>query len=294
MTRQLVECVPNFSEGRDLWKVDAIVATIRAIAGVELLGQESDFDHNRSVVTFTGEPAAVGEAALEGVRKAAELIDLNRHTGVHPRIGAIDVLPFIPLEGITMGECAALARHVGEEIWRHTQIPVYFYEAAADDPKRAGLEIIRRGGFEALREQALLDSTRRPDIGGPGLHPTAGAIAVGARQILIAFNVNLKSQDLEAAKEIARKIRQSSGGLPHLKAMGVRLESRNLVQVSMNLTDYRVTPLHVAFEAVQTEARRLGIGIEESELVGFVPRKALEQSAAYFLHCRTIRISNLL
>jgi len=266
--RPLAECVPNFSEGRDLAKVGAIVAAIESTDGVLLLDSASDADHNRCVVTFVGPPQVVLEGALRGAAKAFELIDLNRHEGVHPRIGAMDVLPFVPLEDLTLQDCARLAWQAGEEIWRRLRVPVYLYEAAALRPERVNLAEIRRGQFEGLRQEAPRNPDRRPDIGGPELHPTAGAAAVGARKFLIAFNVNLETTDVEVAKRIARAVRSSSGGLPYLKAMGVPLRSRNQVQVSMNLTVFEQTPLQVAFEAVRREAARHGVSVAGSEIVG--------------------------
>jgi len=289
MPRQLVECVPNFSEGRDAAKIDAIVAAVRAVPGVALLDRESDADHNRSVLTFAGPPAAVGEAALRGVEKAVELIDLTRQQGAHPRIGAADVVPFIPIEGVTMEECVRLAERVAGEIWDKLRVPVYLYEAAARRPGRVNLENIRRGQFEALVREMGTVRERDPDVGEPVCHPTAGATAVGARKFLIAYNVNLGTADIGIARKIAKTIRYSSGGLRFVKAMGVMLASRNLAQVSMNLTDFEQTPVHVVFEAVRREAERLGVTVVGSEIVGLVPRKALEMAAAYFLRCENFR-----
>jgi glutamate formiminotransferase len=285
--KQIIECVPNFSEGRDIAKVDAIVAVMREVPGVFLLDRASDADHNRSVVTIVGEPEAVAEAAIRAVGKAAQLIDLTEQTGaqrgVHPRIGATDVVPFIPIEGITLEDCAELARNVGREIWNRYQIPVYFYEAAARRPERKNLENIRRGQFEGLREEVLRDPDRSPDIGEPRLHPTAGAAVVGARTFLIAYNINLNTTDVEIAKKIAKALRFSSGGLRHVKAMGVFLAARNLAQVSINLTDFEQTPVHRVFEAVKREAERYGVTIAGSEIIGLMPRRALEAAAEYYL-----------
>jgi glutamate formiminotransferase len=273
---RLIECVPNFSEGRDLTKVDAIVAAISGVAGAWILDRTSDADHNRSVVTLAGEPDAVAEAAIRGAGKAAEIIDLTQQQGVHPRIGATDVIPFIPLEGVSIDECAALARRAGQELWSRYRIPVYFYEAAATRPDRVNLENVRRGQFEGLREEAPRNPDRAPDIGGPGLHPTAGATAIGARKILIAYNVYLNTSDVSIAREIARAIRASSGGLPCVKAMGVEIKSRGAAQVSINLTDYETTPLYVVFGAVKRAAERRGCEVSTSEIIGLIPRKALE------------------
>ncbi|MCC6390919.1 MAG: glutamate formimidoyltransferase [Bryobacterales bacterium] len=289
MDGKLIECVPNFSEGRERAKVEAIVQAIASAAGVHLLAWECDADHNRSVVTFAGAPSAVLEGAFRGVGKAAELIDIRAHHGVHPRIGAADVVPLIPLEGVTLAECAALAHSLGSRIATELGVPVYFYEAAARRPERRNLENIRRGGWEALRHAATHEASRMPDAGGPQLHPTAGATAVGARKFLLAFNVNLATDDVEAARKIARKIRASSGGLPHVKAMGVFLQSRGQAQVSMNLTDFEVTPLHTVFEAVRREAEAAGVPIAGSEIIGLMPAEALAQAAAHFLHCENYR-----
>lgn len=275
---KLIECVPNFSEGRDPAKVEALVTAMSRVPGAWVLDIHSDPDHNRSVVTVAGEPEAVAEAALRGVGAAAELIDLTGHTGAHPRIGAADVVPFVPVEGITMDECVALARRVGQAIWARYRIPVYFYESAATRPERVNLEYVRKGQFEGLREEVLRDPDRSPDIGETRLHPTAGAVAVGARKFLIAFNINLNTADVSVATKIARAIRSSSGGLPCVKAMGVDLKSRGLAQVSINLTDFEQTPIHRVFELVKREAQRYGCAVAGSEIVGLIPRKALEET----------------
>ncbi len=292
--KQLVECVPNFSEGRQLAKVNAIVDAMRAVPGVYLLGRESDADHNRSVVTLVGEPDAVREAAVRGVGKAAELIDLTRQTGAHPRVGATDVVPFIPIEGVTIEDCVVLANEAGKAIWERFHIPVYLYEAAAQWPERVNLENIRRGQFEGLREEVLRNPQRAPDIGEPRLHPTAGATVVGARKFLIAYNINLNTPDLEIAKRIAKTIRFSSGGMPCVKAMGVDLRARNLAQVSMNLTDFEQTPIHKVFETVKREAQRLGVGIVGSEIVGLIPRRAIEMTAEFYLHVENFSSAQVL
>jgi glutamate formiminotransferase / formiminotetrahydrofolate cyclodeaminase len=281
--RQLVECVPNFSEGRDAAKIDAIVASILAVPEVVLLDREQDADHNRCVLTFVGPPAAVADAAVRAVAKAVELIDLTHHQGAHPRIGAADVVPFIPIEGVTIEECVRLAERVGEEIWTRLKVPVYYYEAAAKRPDRTNLENIRRGQFEALVNEMRTVAERAPDCGDPVCHPTAGATVVGARKFLIAYNVNLGTSDLAIAKKIAKTIRFSSGGFRFVKSMGVMLASRNLAQVSMNLTDFEQTPLHVVFETVRREAERWGVPVVGSEIVGLIPKKAIEMSADYFL-----------
>ena len=281
--RRLVECVPNFSEGRDASKIEAIISAICAVAGVYVLDQSSDADHNRTVVTMAGEPERVAEAVLRAVGKAAELIDLTQHSGAHPRIGATDVLPFIPIEGVTIEECVALARQVGQSIWETYRIPVYFYEAAATRPERTNLETLRKGQFEGLREEIARDAARAPDIGETKLHPTAGATVVGARKFLIAYNINLNTPDVSVAKHIAKAVRYSSGGLRYVKAMGVDLRARNLAQVSMNLTDFEQTPVHRVFEMVKTEAARYGASIVGSEIVGLIPRRAMEATADFHL-----------
>src|SRR6202047_3299501 len=281
--KRLIECVPNFSEGRDAAKVDAIVAAMSKVPSVYVLDREMDADHNRCVVTLAGNPDAVAEAALLGVGKALELIDLTKHTGAHPRIGATDVVPFIPIDGVSIEDCVALARRVGNEIWNHYRIPVYFYEAAAQRPERVNLENIRRGQFEGLREEMKRDHNRLPDIGEPKLHPTAGATVVGARKFLIAYNVNLNTSDIGIANKIAKAIRFSSGGLRYVKSMGVELKARNLAQVSINLTDFEQTPMHRVYEMVKREAARYGAIPVGSEIVGLIPKKAIEMAADYFL-----------
>ena len=276
----LVECVPNFSEGRDKAKVDAIVAEMK-MDGVFLLDREMDADHNRCVITLVGEREAVQEAAIRGVGKAADLIDLNLHQGAHPRLGAADVIPFIPIEGLSLEDCVAMARYVGEQIWQRHKIPVYLYEAAATSPERQNLENIRRGQFEGIRSEIATNPARKPDFGDSALHPTAGACVVGARKFLIAYNVFLNTPDVEIAKKVAKAVRFSSGGLRFVKAAGFLV--RGQAQVSMNLTDFEQTPVHRAFEAVRSEAARYGVTPQSSEIVGLIPKKALEQSAEWFL-----------
>ncbi len=294
MPRQLVECVPNFSEGRDAAKMEAIVAAITAVPEVTLLDREADADHNRSVLTFVGPPAAVADAALRGVEKAVELIDLTQHHGAHPRIGAADVVPFIPIEGVTLEECVRLAERVGGEIWNRLKVPVYLYEAAARRPERVNLENIRRGQFEALLREMGTEAGRAPDIGEPVCHPTAGAIVLGARKFLIAYNVNLGTADVDIAKRIAKTIRFSSGGFRFVKSMGVMLASRNLAQVSINLTDFEQTPVHRVFELVKREAARYGVAAVSSEIVGLIPKAALEQAAEWFLQVENFDSSLIL
>src|SRR5213080_2509481 len=287
----LVECVPNFSEGRDKSKVDAIVAVMK-MDGVYLLDREMDTDHNRCVITLAGEREAVQEAVIRGVGKASELIDLNVHQGAHPRMGAADVVPFIPIEGVSIEDCVTMARHVGEQIWKRYQIPVYLYEAAATSPERQNLENIRRGQFEGIRDEIATNPARRPDFGEPRVHPTAGATVVGARKFLIAYNVFLNTADIEIAKKVAKAVRFSTGGLRFVKGAGFLV--RGLAQVSMNLTDFEQTPIHRVFEFVKREAARFGVMPVSSEIVGLIPKKALEQAAEWFLQVENFDSSMIL
>jgi glutamate formiminotransferase / 5-formyltetrahydrofolate cyclo-ligase len=278
MSNTVIECVPNFSEGSDRNKVRAIVDAMR-VDGVSLLDWSLDGDHNRSVVTIAGPPAAVVEAAVRAAGKAAELIDLTAQRGVHPRIGATDVIPFVPVSGISLAQCAILARQAGLEIWRRHNIPIYFYEAAASRPDRALLEQVRQGQFEGLREQVLRDAARRPDLGGPELHPTAGASAVGARKFLIAYNLFLDRPDVTAARAIAKALRASSGGLEGVKAMGVLVQGR--AQISLNITDFRLTPVGRAFAAVNRLAAVHGTKVVDGELIGLLPEEAFERDSEW-------------
>ena len=276
MSGPIVECVPNFSEGRDARRVEAIVAAMR-VDGVCLLDWSMDPDHNRSVVTVAGDPAAVVESAVRGAGKAAELIDLTRQQGVHPRIGAADVIPFVPVSGIKLEQCALLARQAGLEIWRRFNVPVFFYEAAAARPDRASLEEVRRGQFEGLREAAGKDSSRRPDIGGPTLHPTAGACAVGARKFLVTYNIFFDSADVAMVRAIAREIRSDSSGLKGVKAMGMLAQGR--AQLTMNITDFHVTPLSQVFRAVSSLALRHKAAPVQGEIIGLLPEAACERES---------------
>jgi len=287
----LVECVPNFSEGRDKAKVDAIIAAMK-MDGVYLLDREMDADHNRCVITLVGEREAIQEAAIRGVGKAAELLDLNQHQGAHPRMGAADVVPFIPIDGVTIEDCVAMARHVGAEIWKRYQIPVYLYEAAATTPERQNLENIRRGQFEGIRDEIVTNPARKPDFGDPKVHPTAGATVVGARKFLIAYNVFLSTPDVQIAKSIAKAVRFSSGGLRFVKGAGFLV--RGMAQVSMNLTDFEQTPVHRVFEMVKREAARYGVAPVSSEIVGLIPKKALESAAEWFLQVENFDSSLIL
>jgi glutamate formiminotransferase/formiminotetrahydrofolate cyclodeaminase len=272
----LVECVPNFSEGRDKAKVDAIVDAMK-IDGVYLLDREMDSDHNRCVITLVGEREAIQEAAIRGVGKAAELIDLTKHQGAHPRMGASDVIPFIPIDGVTIEDCVAMARHVGEQIWKRFQIPVYFYEAAATSPERTNLENIRRGQFEGIRDEIATSPARRPDFG---------------EKFLIAYNVFLNTTDVDIAKKIAKSVRFSNGGMRFVKGAGFLV--RGMAQVSMNLTDFEQTPVHRVFELVKREAARYGVIPTSSEIVGLIPKKALEQAAEWFLQVENFDSSLIL
>ena len=279
---RLVECVPNFSEGRRPETVRLIADAIAAVETACVLDTHIDPDHNRSVITFVASPEKVVRAAVNAVRRAADLIDMREHQGEHPRLGATDVLPFVPISGVTMDDCMRIAHEAGEIIARELSIPVYYYEHAALRPERVNLEDVRRGALELLREQIVMNPERAPDAGLPQVHDSAGAIAIGARPILIAFNVILQSSDLAVARQIARKIRARNGGLPFLKALGFRLLSRGLVQVSMNLVNYEVTGLTGAYDAVRREADLLGVEILNTELVGLIPRNALDFQAPYF------------
>jgi glutamate formiminotransferase len=278
----LVECVPNFSEGRKPEVVEQIVQAIAAVERTTVLNHHIDPDHNRSVITFVASPEVIVEGALRAVAKAAELIDLRQHGGEHPRIGATDVLPFVPVSGVTIEDCIALAHEAGNRIWRELSLPVYFYERAALRSDRERLEHVRGKGFEKLREEIATNPDRKPDVGEARLHPTAGAIAVGARPFLIAFNVTLATNDIMIARRIARVVRERDGGLPFVKALGFELRSRGIVQVSMNLTNYEQTSITRAFEAVREEAERLSVRVRGAEIVGLVPRAALDRQASYF------------
>ena len=286
---RLVECVPNFSEGRKPEVVDQIARAIKSVDGAIVLDRHIDPDHNRSVITFVAAPETIVEAAVRAVAKAAELIDLREHLGEHPRIGATDVLPFVPVTGVTIDECVSLAHEAGKRIWQELGIPVYFYERAALRPDRERLEHVRRKGFEQLHTDVATDPDRHPDIGEPRLHETAGAIAVGARPFLIAFNVTLTTDEIMIARRIARAVRERDGGLPFVKALGFELRSRGVVQVSMNLTNYEQTSIAQAFEAVREAATQLGVQVAAAEIVGLVPRAALDREAGYFPYLENFR-----
>jgi glutamate formiminotransferase/formiminotetrahydrofolate cyclodeaminase len=280
--KKVVECVPNFSEGRRKRIVDEIVEAITSVKGVNVLDVEMDADHNRSVVTFIGRPQVVEEAAFRGIERAAELIDMDEHEGGHPRIGGADVIPFVPIRGVTMEESVEMARRVGDRVGRELDIPVYLYEKAATKPDRVNLANIRRGEYEALKQEIATEPHREPDF-GPRHLGKAGASVIGAREPLIACNAYLSTNDLNTAKAIARAVRHSSGGLRYVKALGLEIEQRGLAQVSMNLTNYRRTPVHRVFEMIKREARRYGVNVVSSEIVGLIPGEALLDAAGFYL-----------
>lgn len=292
--RRIVECVPNFSEGRRPEVIERIVGAIRSVTGVTLLDQEMNPDHNRAVISFVGEPEAVLEAAFRATRTAAELIDLTKHQGEHPRIGATDVVPFVPISGVTQAECIELAKRLGKRIADELSIPVYLYELAATRPDRQDLANIRKGEFEGLREAIKTDPDRAPDFGRPELHPTAGATVVGVRAPLIAYNINLSTPDVKIAEKIAKAIRFRSGGFRYVKALGFELKEKNCAQVSINMTDYTKTPLYRVFETVKREAQRYGVGVVESEIVGLVPQAALIDCAQFYLQLNGFKKEQIL
>lgn len=281
--RGIVECIPNFSDGRRNEVIDEIVAAIKSVRGAVLLDRESDPNHNRSVVTFVASPERVVDAAIAGAKKAAELIDLTKHSGEHPRMGSTDVIPFVPISGVTMDECVALARTCGERMWSELGIPVYLYEKASTRPERENLAAVRKGQFEGIRDDITDNESRRPDFGESRVHPTAGITAVGARPPLIAYNVNLATPDIDVANKIARAVRHQSGGLRYVKALGFELKDRGIVQVSMNMVNYEGTPLFRVFEMIKREAERYGVAIVGSEVVGLVPQRALNSVADFYL-----------
>lgn len=283
MAMQLIECVPNFSEGRRQDVIDEIVNCFKGKRGVYLLDHRADEDHNRLVVSLVGAPAPIQEALLEAAKVALKHIDMNAHQGGHPRIGAVDVVPFTPIKGITMEECIELAHSFGERYYKETGIPVYFYEDAALRPERKRLEVIRKGQYEVLKEEAKTNPDRKPDVGEACLHPTAGATVIGARKFLVAFNVNLNTSDVNIAKKIATTVRASSGGFCHVKGIGLALEERGITQVSMNLVDYEKNSLYRVLEMIRMEAKRWGVEVIETEVYGMIPVNAILESAAYYL-----------
>jgi glutamate formiminotransferase / 5-formyltetrahydrofolate cyclo-ligase len=289
----LIECIPNVSEGRRTGIVDAMARAIRGVAGVRLLDHSSDASHNRSVFTFAGDATGVEAAVLALMERAVADIDLRTHKGEHPRLGAVDVVPFVPIEGATMAECVALAKKVGAEIARRFEVPVFLYEEAAANPARKNLEDIRRGEFEGLAAKMRAPEWA-PDFGPAAPHPSAGASVVGARMALVAYNINLATDRLDVAKKIAAAIRQSSGGFRYVKAAGFKLEHRGIVQVSMNLTNYEKTPIFRVFEVVKREAARYGVAILESEIVGLVPSAALSAAAEFYLQLEGFKAEQVL
>ncbi len=290
---RIIECVPNFSEGRDLQKIDKIVAPFRAKAGVKLLDYSNDEDHNRLVVTVVGEPEPLKEAVLEAIGVAVQLIDLNHHQGQHPRMGAVDVVPFIPIKGVTMEEAIALSKEVAAEVASRYRLPVFLYEKSASAPHRENLAAVRKGEFEGMAEKIKLPEWK-PDFGPAERHPTAGTVAIGARMPLVAYNINLNTPSLEIAHDIAKKIRFIGGGLRYCKAMGVELKERGITQVSINMTDYTRTALYRAFELVRIEARRYGVSIVGSEIIGLVPMEALIDTASYYLGLENFTMQQVL
>jgi len=291
---KLVECVPNFSEGRRPEVLDAIVGAMTAVDGVRLLDSEMDADHNRAVVTIVGEPEAVLEGVFRGMAKAKDLIDLTTHDGEHPRMGATDVVPFVPVKGVTMDDCVELARRLGERVGKELEIPVFLYESAASRPARQNLAKVRKGQFEGLRKEIGTNPEREPDFGPNSIHTTAGATAIGARPFLVAYNINLGTTDLSVAKAIAKAIRHSSGGLRHVKAMGFAIKDRNIVQVSINMVNFKGTPLFRAFEMVRSEAERYGVPVIGSEVVGLVPVDALIDCAEFYLRLENFQRDQVL
>ena len=288
-----MECVPNFSEGRDLQKIDKIVAPFRSKQGVKLLDYSNDEDHNRLVVTVVGEPEPLRDAVLEAIGVAVELIDLNHHQGQHPRMGAVDVVPFIPIRNVTMEEAVALSKEVGEEVAKRYNLPVFLYEKSASAPHRENLAAVRKGEFEGMAEK-IKQPEWHPDFGSAERHPTAGTVAIGARMPLVAYNINLNTPSLEIAHDIAKKIRFIGGGLRYCKAMGVELKDRGITQVSINMTDYTRTALYRAFELVRVEARRYGVSIVGSEIIGLVPMEGLIDTASYYLGLENFSMEQVL
>jgi glutamate formiminotransferase len=293
MMDRIMECVPNFSEGRDKSKVEQIAGLFRGKEGVKLLDYSSDADHNRSVITVAGEPEALKKAVIAAIGKAVELIDLTQHQGQHPRMGAVDVVPFIPIKNVTMAEAVALSREVAQTVGEQFNLPVFLYEKSASAPHRENLAAVRKGQFEGLTVK-MQQPEWRPDFGPAERHATAGAVAIGARMPLVAYNVNLGTADLEIATAIARKVRHVGGGLRYCKAMGVALEERGITQVSMNLTDYTGTAIYRAHELVRIEANRYGVAVVGAEVIGLVPMEALAETAAYYLGLENFSMQQVL
>lgn len=294
MAMQLIECVPNFSEGRRQEVINEIVDCFRGKCGVYLLDSRADEDHNRLVISLVGAPEPIQDALIEAAKTAADRIDINTHRGGHPRIGAVDVIPFTPVKGITMEECIALSHSFGERYYKETGIPVYYYEDSAIMPDRKRLEVIRKGQYEVLREEVKTDPARRPDVGKAELHPVAGASIIGARRFLVAFNVNLNTADIAIARKIANAVRSSSGGFAYVKGIGLALEERGLTQVSMNLVDYEKNALYRVLETIRMEAKRWGVEVVETEVYGMIPVGAMLESAAYYLQIADFEPSQVL
>jgi len=291
--KKIIECVPNFSEGRDLDKIEKIVTPFRGREGVKLLDYQRDEDHNRLVVTILGEPEAIREAVVGAVGVAVDVIDMRQHQGQHPRMGAVDVIPFIPVRNVTMEEAVELSKDVAKAVWKTYRFPVFLYEASATDPMRKDLANIRKGQFEGMAEKLKLPEWK-PDFGEGQIHPTAGVVAIGARMPLVAFNVNLDTNNLEIANKIAKAVRHISGGLRYCKALAIALKERNIVQVSMNMTDFTKTPLYRVVELIRIEAKHYGVNVVGSEIVGLVPMEALVDAAVYYLGLETFSIEQVL
>lgn len=290
---RIVECVPNFSEGRDLNKVEKILDVFRGKRDVKLLDYSSDEDHNRTVVTVVGELEALKDVVVEAIGKAVELIDLTKHEGQHPRMGAVDVVPFIPIKNVTVEEADNLAKEVAKEASEKFGLPFFLYEKSATAPHRENLANVRKGQFEGMAEK-MKDEMWRPDFGPATIHPTAGVTAIGARMPLVAFNVNLATNNLEIANKIAKQVRHLSGGFRFVKALGIELEDRGIVQVSMNLTDYTKSAVYRVFETIKMEAQRYGVNVVGSEIVGLVPMQALVDCADYYLRLENFSIDQVL
>jgi glutamate formiminotransferase len=291
--KKIIESVPNFSEGRDLEKIETIVNSFRGKEGVKLLDYQRDKDHNRLVVTVVGEPDPLKIALIEALGSAIEVIDLRKHKGQHPRMGAIDVVPFIPVKNVSMTEAVDFSIKVAEEVSEKYNLPVFLYEESAIRPERRNLADIRKGQFEAMADK-ITQPEWKPDFGPQKIHPTAGVTAVGARMPLVAFNVNLETNNLTIANDIAKKVRYISGGLPYCKGIGVELKERRIVQVSMNMTDYTKTALYRSFELIKIEAKKFGVNIVGSEIIGLVPMEALIDTAVYYLGIENFSMEQVL
>jgi len=291
--KKIMECVPNFSEGRDPGKIEKIVSPFRGKDGIKLLNCEKDADHNRMVVTAAGEPDVLRDALIESVGAAIELIDMRQHKGEHPRMGAVDVIPFVPVRNVTMGDAIELSKEVAGIVWEKYRLPVFLYEASTDNQVRKNLANIRKGQFEGMREK-LKSPMWKPDFGEARMHPTAGVVAIGARMPLVAFNVNLDTNNIEIAESIAKAVRHINGGLRYCKAIGITLKQRNITQVSMNMTDYTKTPLYRVVELIRIEAKRYGVQIVGSEIVGMVPMEALVDASVYYLGLEDFSIEKVL